>query len=728
MIALLRMAERTPHHTTHTPGNDRHGHAHGNAHGCCGGSGKKPGSHAHHTHHAGHAGGCCGGSGKKAGRHDHHAHDAHDKHAHASQNHHAHKHHTHHDEDSSEHTHHTGDHHDHHDHHEHDHHDHQGPHAGHAHHGHGHHGHGHEGHEHHSPEVLKQKSIQTTLLTIPVVFFTLFGKALSIPDSINTALIVIFSLIVFWIGGMFFVRAMMDELRIRKPGMMTLIGVALLVGFAYSIIALFVGGTLFFWELTTLIVIMLWGHWLEAVSLLGAGRSVEELARMLPKKAHVLQEDGDVKDLPISEVEPGMTILVRPGERVPLDGVVIDGDSSVDESFLTGESLPRAVTAGSKVLSGSVNGEGVLTIKVEKSSGDSYLSQILKLVQDIQGSKTRLQDIADKIGASLTYIALITGGIAFVTWSALTGDILFALERFVTVLVIACPHALGVAIPLVVSISTTFAAKNGVLIRQRRALEVAEHITTVVFDKTGTLTTGTFSLREVIPLDEKDAGEKERERLLQYAASVELAADHPIAKALVTNARDRGISLIQPKNVTVHAGKGIEGTIRGVHVTIGMESLFKEKNIHLPEEVLTQLRAKEHEGRLALILALNNTLRAIIVLEDTIRPEAREAIRMLHAMGIQTVMLTGDSEAAAQRVAGDLGIQRVFSRVLPEGKAAVITRLQQEGKRVAMVGDGMNDAPALLKADLGVAIGAGTDLAIESADIILVRNDPPAGR
>jgi len=518
---------------------------------------------------------------------------------------------------------------------------------------------------------------------------------------------------IFFYGGWPFLSGAVDELRSRQPGMMTLIGTAITVAFIYSSATVFfIRGHDFFWELATLIVIMLLGHWVEARSVLGASRALEELMRIMPTTAHLLR-DGQVVDVRVSELKPGDRVLVRPGEKIPADGRVEEGQSAINESLLTGESRPVLKIPGAPVIGGSINGDGSLQITVEKTGQETYLAQVINLVRQAQASRSRTQDLANRSAALLFYVALSAGIISFAVWSLLRNAD-FALERTVTVLVIACPHALGLAIPLVVAISTAITARQGILIRDRRAFEAVRNVEAVVFDKTGTLTEGKFGVSETVVIVPE-------EELLRLAAAVEIHSEHVIARAIVDYARSKNLVIPPVQDFQSLPGRGASGRVDGRLVEIGGVSLLSEMKISVDG---TPLEPALKKGQTTVVVLIDRKPAGAIILSDRLRPESRQAVAALKQMGIRVFLLTGDSEEVAAAVAAELGIDDYFARVLPHEKAEKIRELREGGLRVAMVGDGVNDAPALASADAGIAIGAGTDVAMESADIILVKNAP----
>ncbi|MCK9405161.1 MAG: heavy metal translocating P-type ATPase [Methanothrix sp.] len=497
--------------------------------------------------------------------------------------------------------------------------------------------------------------------------------------------------------------------------MMTLIATAISAAYFYSSAVVFgLMGETFFWELATLIDIMLFGHWIEMRSILGASRALEELVKIMPSEAHLIK-DGQTVDVKVESLKPGDRVLVKPGEKIPIDGTVIEGETSVNESMLTGESRPVRKRAGDDVIGGSINGEGSISLEVKKIGSETYLSQIIELVRQAQESKSRTQDLADNAARWLTIISLSVGAITFAAWLNFSKDSAFAIERAVTVMVISCPHALGLAVPLVVAVSTSLAAKSGLLIRDRSAFERARDIQAVVFDKTGTLTEGRFGVTDIVPL----AGLNETE-VLRMAASLEANSEHPIAAGIVKGSKEMGIDLIPIQGFKSIPGKGIEGQVRGRSWMMASPGYLRENNIKLDDDRVNRLA---EQGKTVVFLLEEDRLVGAVALADMIRKESREAIEELKSMNINCMMLTGDNRFVARWVAEDLGLDDFFAEVLPHEKAQAIRNVQRE-YIVAMVGDGVNDAPALVQADVGVAIGAGTDVAVESADIVLVRNDP----
>ena len=573
---------------------------------------------------------------------------------------------------------------------------------------------------------FKRRFFVSLLITVPVLALspmiqTFFGFDLVFPGS--SYLLFALSSLVYFYGGWPFLKGLKREISERGPGMMTLIGVAISVAYFYSSAVVFgLAGKFFFWELVTLVDIMLLGHWVEMRSVMGASRALEELAKVMPSEAHLLR-DGQVEEVEIASLKKGDRVMVRPGEKVPVDGTVLEGKSSVNESLLTGESKPVGKMEGSRVIGGSMNGEGSLVVEVGKTGKETYLSTVIALVTSAQESRSKTQDLANRAAFFLTVIALSVGAITFAAWIYYGRDVVFAIERGVTVMVITCPHALGLAIPLVVAVSTSLAAKSGLLIRERRSFERAREIEAVVFDKTGTLTRGEFGVTEVIPLvgvgEVGKVGEAEME-VLRLAASLEASSEHSIARGVVKGAEDRGISTAPADEFQSMPGKGVLGVVDGRRLKVVSPGYLEGAGIELDDE---RVRAAEEGGKTVVFLLEDETPLGALALGDSVRPESKEAVERLKSMGVKCMMLTGDNRYVAEEVSRDLGLDEFFAEVLPHQKAEKIREVQ-ERYTVAMVGDGVNDAPALAQADVGIAIGAGTDVAVETADIILVRNDP----
>ncbi|MDF1479332.1 copper-translocating P-type ATPase [Leifsonia sp. H3M29-4] len=581
---------------------------------------------------------------------------------------------------------------------------------------------GHGDHSAHDPAQFRRKFWLSLVLTIPTLVFStglqdilgLSGPRFPGSQFIPAA----FGIAIFFYGGLVFLKGAVAELRSKQPGMMTLISLAIVVAFGYSLaVTLGLPGMDFWWELATLVTIMLLGHWIEMSAVMGAQNALGELAKLLPDEADMVHGDH-VMTVPVSQLKVGDHVLVRPGAAVPVDGEVVDGESEVDEALLTGESTAVAKAVGSAVIGGSVNGSGALTVRVTKVGADTALAGIAKLVEDAQSSKSSAQLLADKAAALLFYVALGAAIVTLIAWLFLApGDPAFVLERVVSVLVIACPHALGLAIPLVSQLSTAIGARNGILVKNRLALEEARAIDVVLFDKTGTLTTGTQGVVAVVPEDPE---------VLRLAAAVEAKSEHPIARAIVAAAKERGVRVPRAKGFTALAGRGASATVDDRELLVVSGRVVTERGLVLDPELVNASRERSASGATVVYLVEGESVLGMIALADTIRPESSEAVALLRARGVRVAMLTGDSREVGQWVAAQLGIDEVHAEVLPAQKSEVVRHLQADGSRVAMVGDGVNDAPALAQADLGIAIGAGTDVAIESAGIVLASSDPRA--
>ncbi|MHA2150075.1 MAG: copper-translocating P-type ATPase [Candidatus Thorarchaeota archaeon] len=571
-----------------------------------------------------------------------------------------------------------------------------------------HHNH-HGAHHEKMSRDFKRRFIVSLFLTPPVIILsplvrTLLGlDVLSFPG--DTYVLLGLSTLVYIYGGYPFLKGLIQEVRKRNLGMMTLIGVAISVAYIYSAAVVFgLEGTMFFWELVTLIDIMLLGHWIEMRSVMGASRALEELVKLLPAMAHLMRSDGTTQEIPTSELKPGDKVLVKPGERVPSDGVIVQGITSMNEAMITGESKPVG------------KGEGSVTVKITKTGNETFLAQVIELVREAQESRSRTQDLANRAAFYLTIIALVVGSVTLTGWLSLGQGLQFGMERAVTVMVITCPHALGLAVPLVVSSSTSISAQNGLLVRDRAAFEHARGLQAIVFDKTGTLTEGQFSVNEVVTF-----GEMDENTILQLAASLEAQSEHPIAHGVVRGAKERNVQLQSASDFRAIPGKGATGKVGKVTVSVVSPGYMDEKGV-LPENDTLEKLAKR--GHTIVYVLVEEQLTGALALADVIREESREAISRLKDMGIQSIMLTGDNKHVARWVADELELDDYFAEVLPHEKSEKIKEIQSRGLVVAMVGDGINDAPALAQSDVGIAIGAGTDVAIEAADIVLVRNNP----
>jgi len=522
---------------------------------------------------------------------------------------------------------------------------------------------------------------------------------------------------IFFHGGWPFLTGLVSELAARRPGMMTLIGLAITVAYVYSVAIVFgLRGEDFFWELATLIDIMLLGHWIEMKSVLGASAALESLVRLMPAEAHLVEAGGATRDVPVTTLRRGDRVLVKPGEKIPADGVVVEGRGSVNEAMLTGESVPVEKATGASVIGGSVNGESAITIEIRKTGDETYLAQVIALVRQAQESRSRSQDLANRAAVWLTGAALGSGVVTLAAWLAFGAGLVFSIERAVTVMVIACPHALGLAVPLVVAVSTAISAAHGLLIRDRSAFERARALDAVVFDKTGTLTEGRFGVTEVIPL-----GGRREEDVLRLAASLESQSEHPIAQGIVRGARERGIDFPPPRAFRAIPGQGAEALVETLKVTVVSPGYLKANRLTVDDP---RVRSEADQGKTVVYLLVDDRLEGALALADVIRPESRDAVARLKAMGMRTMMLTGDATPVARWVARELQLDEFFAEVLPDQKASKVKEIQSRGLTVAMTGDGVNDAPALTQADVGIAVGAGTDVAIEAADIVLVRSDP----
>jgi len=600
-------------------------------------------------------------------------------------------------------------------------------HAGHARHGaskpgaaHVGHGADHSGHE----QMFRALFWRCLLLTIPVLLYSemlqmwLGFRPPTFPG--NHLIPLVFSLIIFVYGGLPFLRLAVPEIRERKPGMMTLISLAISVAFGYSVLAQFTGlGEDFFWELVTLIDIMLLGHWLEMRSVRQASGALDELAKLMPDTAERLLSEGTTELVAVHALAVGDLLLVRPGAAVPADAEVVEGESSVNEAAITGESRPVHKASGAQVIAGTINGDGSLRVRVTATGEKTALAGIMRLVAQAQQSKSRSQVLADRAAGWLFYIALAVAALTGIAWTLATGANADVLKRVVTVLVIACPHALGLAVPLVVAITTALGAKNGILVRDRPALEAVREVDVVVFDKTGTLTTGQFGVVDVQTME----GWSE-DRALALAAAIEGDSEHPIAQAVRRAAAERSLTLPAVSSFQALKGKGVQAQLEGQLVYVGGPNLLEALGLQLSAELAAATEKAGQQAQSAVYLCHELEVVAAIAVADVLRPESKRAVQRLHEMGVQVAMLTGDSEEVAQAVAAQLGIDQAFAQVLPEHKERKIAELQAQGKRVAMVGDGVNDAPALTRADVGIAIGSGTDVAIESAGLILVQSNP----
>ncbi len=575
--------------------------------------------------------------------------------------------------------------------------------------------------EHHRMMIrdFRLRFFISAAITVPVLVFSptiqsIFGYNFSFSGQ----LYILFGLssFIFIYGGRPFLRGAADELKEKSPGMMTLISLAIIVAYGYSGAVVFgVEGSVFFWELATLIDVMLLGHWIEMRSVLSASSALEELAKLLPDTAHRKQGD-EVVDIPLKKINKEDILLIRPGEKIPADGIIKEGHSSVNESMITGEAKPVEKENGDEVVGGSINGEGSLEIEVKKTGEDSYLSQVITMVRNSQQSKSKTQALSDKAAFWLTLIAVSAGVITLTAWLLFGRDLQFSIERMATVMVITCPHALGLAIPLVVAVSTSKSAKHGLLIRNRTAFENARKISTLLFDKTGTLTEGSFSVQSVKSFSD----DYDENKIIQTAASLEQHSEHPIAAGIVARAAELEIELLSIDNFQAIKGKGVSAEINGNSVKLVSAGYLRENDIKDPKTG----EQNESESVSSVFLVIGENAVARIGLSDAVRPESREAVSTLQKDGIRCLMITGDNEGTAREIAEQLGMDGYFAEVLPDRKQEKVEELQKQGEFVAMTGDGINDAPALAKADIGIAIGSGTDVAAETADIILVNSNP----
>ena len=585
----------------------------------------------------------------------------------------------------------------------------------------------HTGHGHHAHMAtdFRKRFWISLAFTLPILALSpmlqkLVGLHQTISFSGDLYVLFGFASAVFWYGGWPFLKGLFKELSSLKPGMMTLVAVAIATAYLYSSAVVFgLTGKMFFWELATLVDIMLLGHWIEMKSVIGASKALEELAKLMPSDAHKLMPDGSVKDVPLGELAVEDKVLIKPGEKIPADGAIVEGESSVNEAMLTGESTPVNKQTGGKVIGGSINGEGSLTIEVKGTGKDSFLSQVIDLVKQAQESKSKTQSLADTAAMWLTIVALSCGAITFFIWLVLMNkEFAFVIERTVTVMVITCPHALGLAVPLVVAVSTALAASNGLLIRNRSAFEDARKLQAIIFDKTGTLTEGRFGVTDTLVL----AQDIDEETLRKYAASVDANSEHPIAKAIADSSENK----LPVENFKSIPGKGAGGRVEGKDIKVVSPGYLQEQNIGMIDVGMIDERIEplQAQGKTVVFVLVDGQLKGAIALADIVRPEARQAIDALKTMDIRCMMLTGDNKATAKWVSDQIGLDEYFAEVLPQDKAAKVKEVQSRGMLVAMTGDGVNDAPALAQADVGIAIGAGSDVAVETADVILVRSNP----
>ena len=585
-----------------------------------------------------------------------------------------------------------------------------------------HESHNHSGHDHHAHMVtdFRNKFFIILIFTIPIVLLSpMIQNFIGVDwqftgDSYIVAALATF---VYFYGGWPFIKGAYDELKNKEPGMMTLIAMAISVAYFYSMAVVFgFNGEEIFWELATLVLIMLLGHWIEMRAINNASKALESLASLMPDTANRITENGETEEVQIDDIKAGDLLLVKPGEKMPLDGKIVKGKSQVDESMLTGESVPVGKSVDDEVIGGSINREGSLTIEVEKLMNESYLTQVIDMVRESQRTKSKTQDVTNKAAKWLFYIALAAGIITFIVWISVGATIDTAIMRLVTVLVIACPHALGLAAPLVISVSTSLAAKHGLLIRKRPQFEKARKINAVIFDKTGTLTEGKFGVTDIQTFNNIDEN-----ILLSYAATIENDSEHPIARGILNEAKLKELELLEMSNFNSITGVGIEGTIDDKQVKVVSPGYVRKQKIDFDDKNFNKW---SEQGKTVVFLLVNEELAGAIALADKIKESSKQTIEQLHKRNIKAIMLTGDNQKVANYVAEQIGIDEVYAEVMPNEKADKVTEIQERGLVVAMTGDGINDAPALTKADVGIAVGAGTDIAMDSADIVLVDSNP----
>lgn len=564
---------------------------------------------------------------------------------------------------------------------------------------------------------FKKRFLVSFVLTLPILLLSPTIQVFFHYDLVfigKDYVLFVLSTIIFFYGGWPFIKGFYEEISKKKPGMMTLVAMAIIVSYLYSAVIVFgMEGKLFFWELVTLINVMLLGHWIEMKSVLGASRSLERLVQLMPAIAHVVK-GKEIKDISLKDLQIGNIVLVKPNEKIPADGYIMEGMGYLNESLLTGESKPVKKTIGDQVIGGAINGNQVLKVRIRYTGKDSYLSKVIQLVQQAQRAKSSNQRLADQAAKWLTFIALFFGLMTFLVWLLLDKSFVFSLERMVTVMVITCPHALGLAIPLVVAISITLSAHYGLLIRNRTAFENARKISTIVFDKTGTLTKGEFGITRYGSL----SNDYKREDVLKFAGSLEQNSEHPIAVSIMKEIERKSILLLQAEDFHVMTGQGIQGKVSGKSMKIVSAGYLIEHGFSIPETIFV------NKTETVVFVLVNNRLIGFIAMSDQIRPESYEAIKSFRSQGIKVLMITGDNKNIAQAVSEELNLDGYFAEILPHQKLEIIKALQEKNEFVAMTGDGINDAPALAQADVGIAIGSGTDIAAETADIILVRSNP----
>jgi Cu2+-exporting ATPase len=573
-------------------------------------------------------------------------------------------------------------------------------------------------HHEHMIEDFRRRFWVSLILTLPILILSpLIQNILGYEFTFRYDNYLLFGLssLVYFYGGWPFLTGLIDELKKKQPGMMTLIGVAISVAWGYSsAIALGLEGKSFFWELATLIDIMLLGHWIEMKSVMGASNALQQLVQLMPSEAHLIQKDNETNDVKVTELKKDDQVFVKPGEKIPVDGIIVDGKSYVDESMVTGESKPVKKEVDNKVIAGTINGNGSLKIKVEQVGEEAYLNKVINMVKEAQSEKSKTQHLADKVAFWLTLVSLSVGFITLTVWLILEQPFVFALERMASVMVITCPHALGLAIPLVVAISTSLSAQRGLLIRNRTAFENSRKISLLVFDKTGTLTQGKF---EVLRYGTLNDNYKDKE-ILSLAGSIESKSEHPLATSIMQKIEEEKIKIAEANNFKAITGKGVEGEVDNKKVKVVSPGFLKENSIKIPDDAY-----KSSQETIVFIL-VEEELAGFIAMGDEIREESYEAVRILKNQGIKLYMMTGDNEKVAKSVSDELNLDGYYAEVLPDQKLEKIKDFQAKGEFVAMTGDGINDAPALAKADVGIAVGSGTDIAAETADIILVNSNP----
>lgn len=580
-------------------------------------------------------------------------------------------------------------------------------------------GHGQMGHDHHKMMIadFRKRFWVTLILTLPILFFSpmiqeFFGYEYLLPG--NQYILFALSTVVYFYGGWPFLKGFWSEIKKGAPGMMTLISMAISVAYFYSSATVFgLRGEDFFWELSTLIAIMLVGHWIEMKSVLGASKALQLLVSMMPDEAHRVNGD-EVEDVKLESLVKGDIILIKPGEKVPADAIIVEGESYLNESMLTGESKPVKKSTEQKIIGGSINGNGSMKAKVEHTGKDSYLNKVIKMVEEAQKTKSKMQNLSDRAAKWLTYIALAVGFGTLAIWLFLGFPFVYGLERMVTVMVIACPHALGLAIPLVVAISTAISAQNGLLIRNRTAFEESRKISALLFDKTGTLTKGDFGVTRIESVSDKFS----KDEILRLASALEQSSEHPIALGIIKKVKEDKVAIPKPENFNAITGKGVEANVEGKEVKVVSPGYLRDEKLTIPED------AYSDAAETVVFVLIDGKLAGYIALADEIRPESAEAIKIFKKNNIKVLMATGDNEKTAKAVSDKLGLDGYYAEVLPHQKVEIVKELQDKGEFVAMTGDGVNDAPALAQANVGIAVGSGTDVAAETADIILVNSNP----